>query len=251
MLFLSWYLWVVPHILVGVCLIGLLRRRGAQAPSMFVGYLIVQVVSFFCLLPPLILRFPSATLWYERINIADLAASELFTLGAIYQLTNELALSRLPLRDAVRSLMRWTLAALLPVAAVMLALFQNSSLRSTWKVFQMMDFSGNLIKLGLLLALLLFTRALHISWRSLPAGIVLGFGIDGSVELSAATLFSVLRQSKNLVLLDAVRMSAFHVCVLIWLVYIFLPSKPPSFSGHKPVRTDLESWDQELQKMVR
>src|ERR1700746_1711108 len=251
MLFLSWYLWVVPHIVVGVCLMGLLLRPGAQAPSMFVGYLIVQVVSFFCLLPPLILHFPSATLWYERINIADLAASELFTLGAIYQLTNELALSRLPFRDAVRSLMRWTLAVLLLVAAVMSALFQNSSLRSTWKVFQMMDFSGNLIKLGLLLALLLFTRALHISWRSLPAGIVLGFGIDGSVELSAATLFSVLRQSKNLVLLDAVRMSAFHVCVLIWLVYIFLPEKQPGFTGHKPDRTDLEAWDHELQKMVR
>jgi len=251
MLFLSWYLWVVPHILVVVCLIGLLRRSGARPPSLFVCYLIVQMVSFFCLLPPLIVRFPSSTLWYERINIADLAASELFTLGAIYQLANELALSRLPLRDAVRSLIRWTLAVVLLVAAVMSALFQNSSLRSTWKVFQMMDFSGNLVKLGLLLALLLFTRALNISWRSLPAGIVLGFGIDGSVELSAATLFSVLRQEKNLVFLDAVRMAAFHVCVLIWLVYIFLPGKPLSFTGRRPDRTDLEAWDQELQKIVR
>jgi hypothetical protein len=213
-------------------------------------FLILQVAGFLCLLTAtlLVLRFPAAVSWYEWINIADLAAGELVTLGVIYELIDELALSRLSLRHAVRSLTRWTLGVLLLVAAVTSALLQNGGLRSTWKVFQMVDFSGNLIKLGLLLALLFFTRALRISWRSLPAGIALGFGVYASVELSAATLFSVFGHGKNLVLLDAVRMAAFHVCVVIWLVYILLPEKQPGFTGHRPDRTDLESWDQELQK---
>jgi hypothetical protein len=253
MLFFRWYLWVVPHVLLGLCLIWLLRQSRPRQLPVFRCFLILQVAGFLCLLTAtlLVLRFPAAVSWYERINIADLAASELATLCVIYELTDELVFSRLSLRHAVRSLTRWTLAVLLLVAAVTSALLQNGGLRSSLKIFQMMDFSANLIKLGLLLALLFFTRALRISWRSLPAGIVLGFGVYGSVELSAATLFSVFGHGKSLVLLDVARMAAFHVCALIWLLYIFLPSKPPSFTGHRPGRTDLEAWDHELQKMVR
>lgn len=253
MLFLRWYLWVVPHILVGVCLIGLIRRSRPRPLPLFLCLLTVQVAGFLSLLVAtlLTLRFPAADWWYNRINIVDLAATELLTLGVIYELTDELALSRLPLRQVVRSVMRWTLAALLLFASSASALLQGGGLPNAWKIFQTMDFSGSLIKIGLLLALLLFTRALRISWRGLPAGVVLGFGIDATVELSAATLFSVFGPGRNLVLLDAVRMGAFHVCVLIWLIYIFLPSKPQSFTGRRPDRTDLEAWDQELQKMVR
>lgn len=144
----------------------------------------------------LTLRFSAAESWYDCINIADVAASQLFTLGVIYELADELAFSRLSLRDSARSLMRWTLAVLLLVAAVTSALPQNGGLRSTWKIFQIVDFSGSLIKIGLLLALLLFTRALRISWGSLPAGIALGFGVYGTVELAAATLFQGFGHAK-------------------------------------------------------
>lgn len=253
MLFLSWYLWVAPHILVGVCLVRLLRGSRPHPLPIFLCLLTVQVIGFLCLLVAtlLTLRFPAAESWYDHINVADLVASGLLTLGVIYELTDELALSRFSVRDAIHSLMRWTLAVLLLVAAIISALLQTGGLRSTWRIFQMMDFSGSLIKIGLLLVLLLFTRVLRVSWRSLPAGIALGFGVYGSVELAAATLFSTVGQGKNLVLLNAVRMSAYHVCVLIWLIYIFLPSEPPSFTGRRPDRTDLEAWDEELRKIVR
>lgn len=253
MLFLRWYLWVVPHFLLGVCLIGLFRRPRHRPLPLFICLLTVQVVGFLCLLVATLLtsRFSGAESWYDRINITDVAASQLFTLGVIYELADELALSRLHLRRVVRSLMRWTLAVLLLAAAGTSALLQSGGLPSSWKIFQTMNFSGSLIEIGLVLALLLFTRALQISWRSLPAGVVLGFGVYGSVELAAAALPPVFRHGKSLVFLDVARMAAFHVCVLIWLVYIFLPEKPPSFAGHRPDRTDLEAWDQELQKMVR
>jgi hypothetical protein len=253
MLFFTWYLWVVPHVLLGFCLIGLLRRPRPRQLPVFRCFLIVQVVGFLCLFIAalLILRFPAAVSWYERINIADLAASELATLCVIYELADELVFARLSLRHVVRSLMRWTLAALLLASSATSALLQNGGLQNTRKIFQVVDFSGSVAMIGLLLAVLLFARALHISWRSLPAGIILGFGIYGSLELSAATLFSVFGHGKNLVILDAARMASFHVCALIWLVYIFLPEKPPSLTGHRPDRTDLEAWDDELQKMVQ
>jgi hypothetical protein len=177
MLFLSWYFWVVPHILVGVCLIGLLRRPRARQLPVFRCFLIVQVVGFLCLFMAalLILRFPAVESWYERIDIADVAASELVTLGVIYELTDELVFSRLSLRHAVLSLMRWTLVALLLASSAASALLQNGGLQNTRKIFQVVDCSGSVMTIGLLLAVLLFTRVLHVSWRSLPAGIIFGF----------------------------------------------------------------------------
>lgn len=219
---------------------------------LFSGYLLVQVAGFLCLLAAtlLTLRFPAAKSWYDLINIIDLAASGLFTLGVIYELTDQLALSRLPLRQAVRSVIRWTLALLLLVAGGTSALLQNGGLRNALKIFQVVDFSGNFIEIGLLLSLLLFTRALRISWRSLPAGIVLGFGVYGSVEVGTASLFAVFGHGKNSLLLDAVRMGAYHVCALIWLIYIFVPERPTDSGGSRLSKSDLESWDNEMEKML-
>jgi hypothetical protein len=252
MIFLAWYLWVVPHILLGICLVGLLRRPRPRQLFLFLCYLVVQIVGFSCLVPLIMLRrYPSAVSWYERINNADTLVSELVALGVIYQLADEFVLSRLSLRDAARTLMRWTLAALLLVTTATSALFQNAGLQNTWKVFQAVDFSGNVMTLGLLLTILLFTRALHISWRTLPAGVVLGFGVHSSVELSAATLISVFRHGQSLVFLDLIRMAAFHVCALIWLVYIFLPEGEPRVRGKGLSKSSLETWDQELKQLVQ
>jgi len=104
---------------------------------------------------------------------------------------------------------------------------------------------------GLLVVLLLFTRALHVAWKSLPVGMVLGFGISSSVEMIASTLISVISVSRaSYINIDYLRMAAFHACVLVWLVYTLRPERKLEFveSGFK--KSDLESWNQDLQRMV-
>jgi hypothetical protein len=91
-------------------------------------------------------------------------------------------------------------------------------------------------------------RALHISWRNLPAGIALPLGISASAELSAAALRSVLGRA-GYIPMDFIRMEAFHVFVVIWLVYIFCQSDRLD-SGAGLRRSDLELWDQEVQRMA-
>jgi hypothetical protein len=118
-------------------------------------------------------------------------------------------------------------------------------------VFQILDFAANLIATGLLLALILCARALRISWRALPAGIALGFGINASAELCASALLSVLVGRNGYIATDFIRTGSYQLCVLIWVIYILKRERLPRFQGKHLGKVELETWDDELQKMVR
>lgn len=249
MLFLRWYLWVAPNILLAPCICGLLRKRSYRELPLFTAYTAVQFIFF--VVSFALDRVPTVSLSLYRWAILILtAASAILELAVVYELAENLIVSHSSLSRVLRPLMRWVIAVLLLVTAASLATFNRESTERVMKAFQALDLPTNAIKLGLLLTLVLFARALRISWRSLPAGIALGFAISASAELAAAPLFSELGSSYY-ARIDVLRLIGFHACVLIWLIYIFLPSKPPSFTGDRPDRTDLEAWDQELQKMVR
>jgi hypothetical protein len=116
-------------------------------------------------------------------------------------------------------------------------------------IFSVLDFSTGVLQVGLLLVLFLFSRILRVSWRSLPVGIAVGLGILGCVQISTAPLFSIF--THRYAVIDVVRMAAFHVCVLVWLGYLIFPGSEPKFKGKPPQETELESWNQELQRMVQ
>jgi len=101
----------------------------------------------------------------------------------------------------------------------------------------------------MLIVLLAFTRAFRLPWRSLAAGLVLGFGVNSSVEMAATVLMSTIG-SRGYIAMDLVRMAGFHVCVLVWMIYIFRPEKSAQVVGQGLPRVDLEFWNEELQRLV-
>lgn len=251
MLFLRWYLWIAPNFLLLLCIIGCVRRRLYKRYQPFFSYITYELIAFLVLLTADIVPSQIVQLTnYRWILAVSSGLTSMFQLWLLYALGNDLWWSRPTLSHAVRPLVRWSLALIILFAAFSSALLSKPGLERVASAFQFLDFSGNLISVGMLMALLLFTRALSISWRSLPAGIGLGLGISGTAEIAAAPLYAALGHDYY-IRLDILRMSAFQVCVVIWLIYIFMPSRPPGFTGHRPDRTDLEAWDEELQKIVR
>jgi hypothetical protein len=249
MLFLRWYFWIAPNLLLVPCLYGLIRTRRYRSVPWFTVFTAAQLVLFLASVLIGLTSTPFLAL-YRWVMDTLTAVSAIIELGVIYELADDLIVSRSSLSRVLRPLMRWTIAVLSLVAAASLAVFHQVGIDKAMKAFQVLDFSSSVLQVGLLVALLVFARALQISWRSLSAGVALGFAISASAELAAAPLFSELGPSYY-GRIDILRLAGFHGGVLIWLIYIFLPRKPPSVTGHRPDRTDLEAWDQELQKMVR
>jgi len=46
-------------------------------------------------------------------------------------------------------------------------------------------------------------------------------------------------------------MGVYHVCVLVWLAYLWLPEKVTQFALKAVPEHDLESWNKELQRLIQ
>ena len=249
MLFLNYYLWIAPHALLVICLWIFLRRGLRPHFPFFVTYMAVESALFLASFVVSKMRGDPANLLhtYRLILVWGLGIISLISFGVIYELVNQMVLSRSAMEKNLRPVMRWSGAVLLLLTAIASA-HLGVTLDRLMSVFEVLDFSTSALQVGLLLVLFLFSRVLRISWRSLPVGIALGLGILGCVELSTAPLFAVFHRY---VPIDDVRMTGFHVSVLVWLGYLIFPEKGPKFGGRPLQTSDLESWDEELQKMVR
>ena len=99
----------------------------------------------------------------------------------------------------------------------------------------------------------------HFASRNLYLWTLVGLGLRAvselagiaAGELAGSSVLSALGRSKSgYIAADPVRMSAFHVCALVWLIYVLLPEQrrfdlTPALSV-----TDLENRAEELQRII-
>jgi hypothetical protein len=246
-----YYLWIAPHILLGIYLWLFLRRGNRKQFPFFVTYMLSESVYFLAsfVATLAVLGDPAHSLHvYRLILVWGLGITSLLSFTVIYELVNQMILSRSTLAKTLQPIMRWSAAVLVLLIAIASA-HLGVTVERMMKVFEVLDFSTSALQVGLLLVLFVFSRVLRISWRSLPFGIAVGLGILGCVELSTAPLFAVF--THRYVVIDEVRMAGFHVCVLVWLGYLVFSEHRPRFKGTPPQESELESWNQELQRMAR
>ena len=248
---LEWYFWIAPNVILAACLVLLLRRHQARKYPFLLAFLASQLLTFLVQITTDLLILPhiATVTTYRWLLVAGTGLNAAIEIGVLYELADTLVSSRPSLKRPLRAFFRWTAAAVIVIAAIVSALFPASGTEPVVQAFQVFDFSSSLLSLGLLLAIIIFTRALRVSWRGLPAGIVLGLGVSATVEMAASVFYSLGRPAY--VPLDFLRGGAFHICAVIWLVYILLPERAPKFKGFGLQKSDLESWDQELQRMVQ
>lgn len=248
MLFLRYYLWIAPHLLLALILWLFLRRGLQRQLFSFFLYVALELIVFlvsvaFRLTSP----FPiNAYRWI--VSVFGNGLLSLTVLWVIYELWDKLVFSRSSLARVGRLLLSGSLAVLLLAAAAVSGTFSNIDLQRVGRIFEILDFSSSLIQAGLLVILFLFSRTLRISWRSWMVGIALGFGISACVDLSSAAWRAELGK-RALIPVDIAQMGAFHLCVIVWLVYLLLPERP-KFTGSGLQREDLEAWNEQLQKIV-
>jgi hypothetical protein len=250
MLFLRYYFWVAPHVLLILLLIRSFQRGLHRRLPIFFCFALFEFIQFLVLFAVSRILPPTSTEAYRWVLVPGAAISSCLQFGVIYELADELVLSRSSLAGVLGPGLRWGAAMLLLLSAVAGAMLPRISVQHVANIFQALDFTSSLLQTGLLLGLFLFSRVLHISWRNQSTGVALGFGVAASLELATAALRTYFGKS-GFIAVDMVQMAAFHVSVVVWLVYVFLPERMPTFSGGSLPKSEIEFWNQELQRMVR
>ncbi len=108
-----------------------------------------------------------------------------------------------------------------------------------------------LIESGLILFLFLFMSYFRLRWSHIGFGIALGFGISACVQLATWALAANGNFSEHgRVLLDFVKMSTFHVSVLIWSYYLLVPQRI-NIRPSTPLPSEtLTIWNRELERLL-
>lgn len=183
---------------------------------------------------------------YYRPFLFGSAISTTLRFGIIYEIFKYLFKRYRSLRETAGRIFRWS-AALLFLLAVGVAsgTFSTAPPR---EVLYVIDRTVGIMQCGLVISMFLFSRFFALSWRSVPFGIALGFGVLESMSLASGALRTHIG---SLYFWDFFVMGNYHLCVLIWLFYVLLPEEKPSLppSFNLPEHA-LETWEQELHKVL-
>jgi hypothetical protein len=252
MFLLRLYLWLAPVALLLACLVVFLYRGFQKQFPVFLAYIVVELAHSLTLIVivALLPHSPRSLEIYRWALVLGTGMTAILACGALYELASMLLLSHSSLGRTLRPLPRWSAAVLVLLAAASSALLSSRGMEQVMGVFQTLDFSTNLVKIGLLLTLVLFGKVLGISWTGVPEGIVLGFGVFAGVEVGAAPLFSALGPG-HYIAVDLIRMSGFHVSVMLWLVYLLRPVKPRSRIEGDLTVAELESLSEQMRRIAQ
>lgn len=242
------FLWITPHLLLGVLAVILYKRRLIREFPCFFAYVLYRIAEFILLFALYYAKGVrsgqyayaySATLMISialRFGVIDEVAKDLFRESQFLKLT------------ARRSLQGLT--ALLLAVGVLLAVYAPGSNSAKWfaGIF-VVNRGAAMIQSGLLLSLLLFARFLGVSWRNSAFGIALGLGILTSVDLAYSALRAEFVSEAGTDILDLLVTGTYLVCVSIWVRYLLAPEPKPAFLTVVS-RDEVETWNTELQRLL-
>jgi hypothetical protein len=245
---LFYYLWIAPHILLGVILLLMIRRRLYKQFPIFLLYSAFELFQFSVLLAVFIHTGSFSDERYRGAFALGTAISTALRFGIIYEIFAEVFRNYNALSELAKVLFRWATIVLLLIG-VALAGAHGSGADGFLLIVPTLDRTVSLMQCGLLMFLFLFSRYFALSWRNYAFGIALGFGILASSELANSAIRSQLGTGSYL--LDNLGMATYHCCVLIWIFYLAAPERSTRRTIKKLPANDLEVWNEELQRLLQ
>jgi hypothetical protein len=254
---LFYYLWIAPHVLEGIVLYAMVRRGLHRQFPMFFLYISFEIAQCSCLLA--VSRYVSYFgQVYIQVYAVGLAVSTAVRFAVIYELFCHFFRRYPAISGAGKLLFRGASLALLLIAlglavsapgntpAASLSDATYVALRTTTFAA---DRAVSILQGGLLISLFLFSRYFVLSWRSPAFGIALGMGTFAIAEFATTALRLYVPISNKV--FDRSAMGIYHLCVLIWILYVVRPEPEFRFELKSLPTYDLEIWNQELERLLQ
>jgi hypothetical protein len=245
---LSLFLWISPHVLLGVLAVILCSRRSYREFPCFFAYVLYEIAGFILLFA----LYSASSVTAEQYAYAyyfTLLFSIALRFGVIEEVSRGLFRESVFLKVAARRSLR-CVAGLLLVMGVLLAVYAPGNNSIKLVAGSVVNRGAAMVQCGLLLSLLLFSRFVGLSWRRPAFGIALGLGVLSSVDLAIFALRTEFSSAAWIPYLNWAITGTYFVCVSIWIAYLLAPELEPA-SLTVVSRDEVENWNTELQHVVR
>jgi len=246
---LALFLWISPHVLLGVLAVVLYKRRLYREFPCFFAYVLYEIAEFILLF--VFYFVPSVTgEQYAYAYCATLVLSVALRFGVIDEVSKDLFRESQFLKVTARRSLQ-VVTGLLLVVGVLLAVYVpiGNSVRLTASLY-VVNRGAAMVQCGSLLALLLFSRFLGVSWRRPAFGITLGLGILTSVDLAIYAVRPDFTSGVWMEFLNLLTTGTYLICVLIWVGYLLAPELKPVSLTVIP-HDEVETWNTELQQLLK
>ncbi|MFY9661259.1 MAG: hypothetical protein WAJ97_11590 [Terriglobales bacterium] len=255
MLAFHWYrpvlsfLWISPHVLLLAPAVVLWKRRLYCEFPVFFAYVLYEIAEFILLFTlyslPIVTREQ-----YKYAYCATLMISIVLRFGVIDEVSRGLFRGSQVLRLSARRALQ-CVTGLLLILGVLLAVYAPGDYSAKWYVgVAVVNRGAAMVQSGLLLALLLYSRFLGLSWRRPALGIALGLAVLTSADLATFALRAAFTSELAKDIVNLLMTGTYFVCVLIWIGYLLLPEPKPASIAVLP-HDEVETWNTEFQRLLR
>lgn len=244
---LALFLWVSPHALLGVLAVVLCKRRLYREFPCFVAYVFYEIAQFVLLFT--LYSIDGVGQRYAYAYCATLLLSIALRFGVIEEVCKDLFRESRFLKVSARRLLL-SLQVPLIIMGILLTVYApgGKTNRFTAGIF-LINRGAAVVQGGLLLALLLFSRFLGLSWRRSAFGIALGLAVLTSLDLATFALRAAFTTDAARGLLNLFITGAYLICVLIWIGYLLVPESELASLTIIP-HDEVETWNTELQRLL-
>lgn len=246
---LLFYLWIAPHLLLGVVAALLWKRRLHIKFPVFAVYVWYEIAEFIVLFT--ISNTGLNQNWYVRIFPLTLAISAVLRFGVIQEIFNNIFGEERKLKALARVSLRWTSACLI-LAAILVSIsaFDQTS-NSLIAGAAWVGRAVAIIQCGLVLFLFLFSGILGVSLQRHVFGIALGFGILSSVQFANSAMRAGELSVPIARVVNLLAAGGYHIAVLIWIGYLIVPARRSIQPPDEPIMYDVHHWNNELERFLQ
>ncbi len=245
--FLWHYLWIAPRALQVIIVVVMIRRRWFREFPIFFTYTGFQIIEQGTLF--VLDHWPAVSdyqYWYVYWVFSIISIALRF--GILWEISSSIFRNYPGLQRLNRALFRSAIVVLLLLAATVAGLAPEEGPGPIFSGIHILDLSVDVMQSGLWLLLVGFCSYFRLSWRSFTYGVAFGLGIFSTVDL-ATEATRVWTGFVAGYAFDFIGMATYHLCVIIWLVYLLAPDASRRTLKELP-KNNIEQWNAELQRLL-
>ncbi len=244
---LTYVLWLTPTVLQGMLAVVMWRRKLARDFPVFFWYTVMHVVRV-CVNISVYRIFGYRSFEYFAVYWSAEAVDAAFQLALLYEVYSHVFRRYESISHLGGALFRWSLIALLLIAAASAAAGPSMGNDAVRGAVEMLHQGTIVVASGLLLLLFVFAASFGLGWGHYVFGLAAGLCICDSVEL----VVTVVRNQWGPIASETsslVHTVAFNCSVLVWTWY-FLRREGTPVVAIPAAGGELEKWNEALAELL-